>query len=176
MKRIGQIVRDRLVDRIKQGVDQNKSVFLISYSKVSGPRINDLRKNLKAIGAQVCVSKNAIAVLALKQLKQDNLAERISGQTAIIWSNADSVEVSKVLIKFIKDLENVRLQGGLLEGTILEKQDIKKLSELPSREVLLAMLLGTLQAPLSRLAGALNAKTRDLLSILKQLSERKGGN
>ena len=122
------------------------------------------------------VSKNSIAQKALKELKQDKLAERVVGQTAFIWSNADSVAVSKVLIKFIKDRERVTVPAGIFEGKILEQEDIKRLSELPSREVLLSMLLSTIQAPLTRLAGALNAKTREVLSILKQLSEKKGGN
>ena len=70
----------------------------------------------------------------------------------------------------------VCIAGGLLEGKELNKNDVKKLSDLPSREVLLSMLLSTIQSPLTRLAGALNAKTRDLISVLKQLSEKKGGN
>ena len=174
--KVGQVFRASLANRVKAGVDKNSNVFLLSYTRLSAPQMNDLRKTLKKVGADVCVSKNAIAKVALKELKHDKLAERVSGQTAIVLSNKDSVEVSKILIKFTKELENVKLQVGLLEGKILEREDIKRLSELPSREVLLAMLLGTLQAPLTRLAGALNAKTQELLSILKQLSEKKGGN
>jgi large subunit ribosomal protein L10 len=175
MKRVGQVYRDTLVNRIKDSVDKKNNTFLLSYTKLSGPQLNDLRKTLKKVGADVCVSKNAIAQIALKNLKHDRLADRVNGQTAFVWSDADSVEISKILIKFAKDIENIKLQGGLLEGKILEKDDVKKLSELPSKQVLLAMLLGTLQSPLTRLAGALNAKNRELLSILKQLSEKKGG-
>ena len=94
----------------------------------------------------------------------------------MVWGGSDSAEVSKILIDFIKTSEKVVVQGGLLQGRILEQADIKKLSELPSKEVLLATLFATIQAPLTRFAGALNAKTRDLLSVLKQLGEQKGGN
>lgn len=174
--KVGQIYRSGLANRIKEGVEKNSNVFLLSYTRLSAPQLNDIRKVLKKAGADVCVSKNAIAQLALKELKHDKLAQRISGQTAFVLTNKDSAAISKILIKFTKDLENLKLQGGLLEGKVLEKDDIKVLSELPSREVLLAMLLGTLQSPLARLAGALNAKTQELLSILKQLSEKKGGN
>ena len=176
MKKVGQLYREDLSNRIKEAIDHNSNVFLVSYSSLSGAQLNDFRKSLKKAGADVFVSKNSIARITLKNLKHDKLAERIKGQTALVWSSADSVQVSKILIKFAKDSENIKLQGGLLEGKILEQDDIKKLSDLPSREVLLSMLLGTIQAPLTRLAGALNAKTRDLLSILKQLSEKRGGN
>lgn len=175
MKRVGQVYREKLVDHVEGSIKDNSTLFLLSYTKVSGSQMNDLRRNLRQAGAKVYVSNNAIARIALSNLKNDPLAQRVSGQVALVWSNSDSVAVSKALVKFAKTNENVKVRGGLLDGRLLEADDVKKLADLPSKEVLLSMLLGTLQAPLSRLAGALNAKTRDLLSILKQLSE-KGGN
>ena len=176
MKKIGQLFRENLVDQVKSGVDKNKNIFIFSYSNVSSFQLGELRKKLKLAGADVYVSKNAIAQIALKNLKQDILAERIKGQTAFVWSSADSAQISKILVGFAKECEHVKLQGGLLEGKILEQNDIKRLSDLPSREVLLAQLLGTIQAPVTRLMYCLNAKSQDLLSILKQYSEKKGGN
>ena len=176
MKRIGQIFRESLVNRVKDGVGQNGCIFVISYSQVPASQINDFRKRLKAAGADVYVSKNSIAQIALKDLNQNGLAEKITGQMAFVWSQADSVEVAKALVKFAKECENIKIRGGLLDGKILEKDQIIQLSELPSRQVLLTMLLSTIQSPLTRLAGALNGKTRELLSILKQLSEKKGEN
>ena len=176
MTTVGQLYRQTLVNRIKNSLDKNSNVFVISYSKLSGPQVNDLRKNLKKIGADVFVAKNALARIALKDLKHDSLADRVSGQMAFVYSSADSVEVSKLLIKFTKDFESLKLQGGLLDGRILEQADIKTLSDLPPKEVLLATLFATIQSPLTRLASALNAKTYDLLSLLKQISEKKGGN
>lgn len=175
MKRIGQIFREKMADRLKEGISQNGCLFLVSYAQVPAGRLSDFRKKLKEAGAQVYVSRNSIAQIALKDLKQDNLAERITGQMAFVWSQADAVEISKALTKFIEGCENIKIQGGLLEGRVLTQEDILRLSQLPSREVLLSMLLSTIQSPLSRLAGALNAKTRELLSVLKQLSEKKGG-
>jgi len=176
MKRVGQMFREQLTSNIKTGIDGSSSVFLLSYSNLSGAQINELRKNLKQAGADVFVSKNSVARIALKDLKHEGLAEHITEQTAFVWGNTDSVEISKVLMHFSKDLKQFSVQGGLLEGRMIEKQDVLKLSELPSREVLLAQLLSTIQAPISRLMGAMNAKSRDLLSILKQYSEQKGGN
>lgn len=176
MKKVGQLYRERLVSQVKDGVCNNDNVFLLSYSQVSALKMSDLRKDLRQTGANVCVTKNSIARLALKEMEHVQLAEKISGQTALVWGGTDSVEVSKILVDFMKGAENIVVQGGLLKGRTLEQGDIKKLSELPSREVLLSMLLSAIQSPLTRLAGALNAKTRELLSILKQLSEKKGGN
>lgn len=175
MKTIGQLFREVLANDVKKGINKNNNVFLLSYSKLSSAQICDLRKNLKKTGAEVYVSKNTIARLALKDLNFQELADKVDSQTAFIWSNTDAVDVAKVLVNFVKEFDVVKIQGGLLQGRILDNNDVKRLSDLPTREVLLSQLLGTIQAPLSRLASALNAKTRDLLSILKQLSEKKGG-
>lgn len=175
MKRIGQIFRENLVNRVREGIDKNTSVFLVSYSHVPAPQIDSFRKKLGQAGAEVYVSKNSIAQIAFKDLQYNQIAERITGQMAFVWSRADALEVARALVKFAKECEKITIRGGLLDGKILEKDEIVRLSELPSRDVLLAMLLSSLQSPLSRLAGALNAKTRELLSVLKQLSEKKGG-
>lgn len=175
MKRIGQIFRESLVSRVKDGLGKNGAVFLISYSQVPASQLNDFRKRLKAAGADVYVSKNSIAQIALKDLNQAGLVEKVTGQMAFVWSQADSVDVAKALVKFAKECENIKIRGGLVDGEILQKDQIVQLSELPSRQVLLSMLLSAIQSPLTRLAGALNAKNRELLSILKQLSEKKGG-
>jgi large subunit ribosomal protein L10 len=176
MKKVGRLYRECLVEQLKGGVAGNDNVFLLSYSRVSGLQMGDLRKNLKQTGADVCAAKNSVARLALKEMEYEELADKISGQTALVWGGADSVEVSKILFKCAEESENIVVRGGLLQGRVLGQDDVKKLSELPPREVLLAALLSVIQSPLTRLAGALNAKTRDLLSILKQLSEKKGGN
>ena len=175
MKRVGRLFREDLVSHVQEGIEKRNNVFMVSYSRVSGPQMNTLRKGLKSVGARFYISRNSMAELALKSLNHEKLSSRISGQTAFVFSDADSVEVSKVLIKFAKECDGLVIQGGLLEGALLEKADVERLSELPSREVLLTMLLRTLNTPVTRLARALNAKTRDLLSILSQLSEQKGG-
>jgi len=176
MKKVGQLFREGLVNQIKNGIDKNSNIFLLSYSNLSGIKISGFRKNLEKIDANVFVSKNKIAQVALKELKQDKLAERISEQTAFVWSNNDAVEIAKLIVKFEQEAKTVKFSGGIVEGREIAPSDLKKLSDLPSREVLLSMLFAAIQSPLTRLAGALNAKTNDLLSILKQLSEKKGGN
>lgn len=176
MKKVGEIFREDLVNRIKKNVSDKSSIFLLSYSGLSGLKFNELRKELKQVGADVYAAKNRVARITLKDLDLEELGSKISGQTAFVWSDADSAAISKVLVKFTEDSDLVKVQGGLLEQRILSFSDVKVLSDLPSREVLLSTLLRTIQAPVTQLLGAFNAKSRDLLSILKQLSDQKGGN
>ena len=171
--KVGRLFREDLVSHVQEGLEKRNNVFMVSYSRVSGPQMNTLRKGLKSVGARFYISRNSLAELALKSLNHEKLVSKISGQTAFVFSDADSVEVSKVLIKFAKECDGLVIQGGLLEGALLEKRDVERLCELPSKEILLTMFLRTLNTPVTRLARALNAKTRDLLSILKQISEQK---
>jgi len=175
MKKVGQIFRESLVSQVEKGFNENSNVFLLNYSKVSGSQVSELRKDLKKVGASVYAAKNSVARLALQSVDYGDLSKDVKGQMAFVWSSDDSSELSKILVKFAKAFEDVEVQGGVLEGKIISSADVTRLSDLPPREVLLATLMATMQAPLTRLAGALNAKTRDLLSILKQLSEQKGG-
>lgn len=172
MKKVGQLIRESIAEKIRNNVTDHGTTFLISYTKMSAPKMNDFRKALNAVGAKVYVSKNRIAQKALQTLKFDSMSEKIKNQIAFIWSNKDSAEVAKVLIKLTKDVDGLNVQGGVLDGKAVEQADVKRLSDLPSREVLLTMLAQTIQSPLMRLAGALSGKTRDLISILKQLSEK----
>lgn len=175
MEKAGKIFRESLIQDIEENFKNNKNIFLFSYSAVSSSQMDGFRKDLKRVEAQIYVSKNRIAQLALKKIQQDALAEKISGQTAFVWSNSDPVMVSKALVKFAKACEGLRIQAGLLDGDLLRQEDVQRLADLPSREILLAQLLQTILSPVTRFAGILNGKSRDLLSILKQLSEKKGG-
>jgi len=172
--KVGTLYRQRMASSVQEGVSKKSSTFVVSYRGISSAKMNILRKDLKRKKAQVLVSKTSVARIALKQAKFEDLAARIEGQMALILSNADASEVSKVLVKFARDYEGFIVRGGVLDGAFLTEEQVKTLSDLPSREVLLAKLLGTMNAPLTRFAGALNAKTREMISILKQKSEKGG--
>ena len=174
MTKVGALYRQRMASSVKDGVEKKSSTFVVSYRGISSAKMNTLRKDLKRKKAEVLVSKTSVARKALEQANQANLAATIEGQMALILSNADASEVSKVLVNFSKAYEGFVVRGGVLDGAFLTQEEVKTLSDLPSREVLLAKLLGTMAAPVSRFVGALNGKTRDLMSILKQKSEKGG--
>ncbi len=173
--RIGEIFRQKMASSVKEGVTNKQSAFVVTYRGLSSAKINVLRKDLKRKKADMVVSKTSIARIALKEANFEKLGSRISGQMALVLSDADASEVSKVLVKFSKEFEGFVVEGGVLNGAVLNGEEVKQFSDLPSREVLLAKFVGLLQAPATRFARALNAKTGDFMSILQQKSE-KGGN
>ncbi|MEI7999682.1 MAG: 50S ribosomal protein L10, partial [Candidatus Omnitrophota bacterium] len=171
MIKVGTLYRQKIANSVKEGIEKKSSTFVVFYRGISSAKMNTLRKDLKRKKAEVLVSKTSVARIALKEVKQESLAGTIEGQMALVLSNADASEVSKVLVNFAKSYEGFVVRGGVLDGAFLTEDEVKTLSDLPSREVLLAKLLGTMAAPISRFAGALNGKTRDLMSILKQKSD-----
>ncbi|MBF0504117.1 MAG: 50S ribosomal protein L10 [Candidatus Omnitrophica bacterium] len=172
--KVGTLYRKKMAASVKEGISQKSSAFVVSYRGISSAQMNILRKDLRRKKAEVLVSKTSVARIAFKEAQYEDLAGRIEGQMALVLSDADASEVSKVLVKFAKDFEGFVVRGGLLDGAVLSEEQIKTLSDLPSREVLLAKLLGTMVAPMTRFASGLNAKTRDFMSILKQKSEKGG--
>ncbi len=173
MKKVGQIVRENFVSQIKNNIAKRNNTFVVSCPSLSGAKMNDLRKSLSKVGASLHVSRNSLAQRALNDGSLNKISESLEKQTGFIWSDADCIEISKAIVKLGKDFEGFKVYGGVWEGKPLQGEDVKRLADLPSRTVLLTMLVTSLQSPLSRLAGVLNAKTRDLVSILKQLSEKK---
>ena len=174
MIKVGTIYRQKMANSVKEGISKKSSTFVVSYRGISSAKMNILRKDLRRKKAEVLVSKTSVARIALKEANQESLAASIEGQMALILSNADASEVSKVLVNFAKNYEGFVVRGGVLDGAFLTEEEVKTLSSLPSREALLAKLMGTMNAPLTRFAGALNGKTRDMISILKQKSEKGG--
>ena len=173
--RVGELYRQKIAASVKDGITKNSSAFVVSFTGISGAKMNTLRKDLRRKKADVLVAKTSVARIAFKEAKFQTLADRMEGETAFVLSDADASEISKILVKFAKDYEGFVVKGGVLDGNLLDPNQIKTLSELPPREVLLSMLLGTLLAPMSSFVRVLSAAPRDLLTVLKQKSE-KGGN
>jgi len=117
--KVGTIYRQKMANSVKEGVEKKSSTFVVSYRGISSAKMNTLRKDLKRKKAEVLVSKTAVARIALKDAKQESLADTIKGQMALVLSNADASEVSKVLINFSKSYEGFVVCGGVLDGAFL---------------------------------------------------------
>ncbi len=174
--KIGKIYREKITKKLQDGVEKQSSAFVINFRNVSSGEICTLRKTLQQKNAKVYLSRNSLARVGLKGSLLASITDNLDGQTLFVWTNSDPVEVSKILVKFAGKNENIAIRGGVVSSQLLMKSDIKRLSDLPAKEVLLAQLLGTLQSPMTRFARVLNGKTVELLSILKQISEKRGGN
>ncbi|MEI8011554.1 MAG: 50S ribosomal protein L10 [Candidatus Omnitrophota bacterium] len=176
MMKVGKIFREKVTKTLRDGIEKQQNVFIVNFVNTPSSVICSLRKVLQQKKAEVVLSRNSLARVAIQGTALASITDKIEGQTLFIWTNADPVEISKILIKFAEKNEKFAIRGGVVNSQLLGKDDVKRLSDLPAREVLVAQLLGTLQSPMTRLARTLNGKTVELLSILKQISEKRGGN
>ncbi len=158
---------------MREGLTKSSCAFLMGYSGVKSAEMSQLRKALKQLGAKVYVTRNTLVKRSLKYLERTKLADFVQGPTAFIYSDRDAAAIAKALLKFSQVHESVKLPGGFLSEQILDAQLFKELASLPSREVLYAMLLGTLNSGLNNLLFILHSRVSGLLYILKEIGQMK---
>lgn len=150
-----------------------KATFIADYRGLSVDEVNDLRGKLRAAGVEYQVVKNTLLKLAIKDTDTACIEEFLQGPTAIAFATEDPVAPAKVLSDYAKGNAKFELKGGSLEGKVLDLNAIRALSDLPSREVLLAKMLGSMNAPVSNFVGVLAAVPRSLVQVLAAIQDKK---
>lgn len=150
-----------------------KAAFLADYRGLNVVQVEKLRNELRGAGVEYRVAKNTLLKLAAKGTGMECLEGHLSGPTAIAFAGSDPVAPAKILIEFAKANAKFELKAGALDGKLLKVEDIKALAELPSREVLLAKMLGSLNAPASNFVGVLAAIPRSLVQVLAAIQDQK---
>lgn len=160
----------KLADRLQKA----KAVIFTSYIGLKVSEITQVRSKLGKEKASMKVIKNRLAKRALTaQGLSEDVAKFIDGPTAISTSEADPVAPAKVIVEFAKQFEALKIRGGLLDGKLISIKDIERLATLPSREELLAKMLGSMQAPASNTARVLSALPRKLVTVLDAIAKTK---
>ena len=122
--KVGTLYRQSMAKSVKEGVANKSSAFVVSCRGISSAKMNVLRKDLKRKKAEVLVSKTSVARIAFKEAQYESLANCLEGQMALVLSDADASEVSKVLVKFAKDCEGFVVRGGVLDGAFLNEEQV----------------------------------------------------
>jgi large subunit ribosomal protein L10 len=133
--------------------------------------VTDLRRKMRAAGANFKVAKNRLAVLALDGTKFDAIAPLLIGPTALAWAR-DPVAVAKVAVEFAKTNEKLVVIGGALGAQTLDADGIKALAALPSLDMLRAGLLGMLNTPATRIASVVQAPAAQLARVFAAYAKR----
>ncbi len=168
--------RTQKVETVKtftEKVKGAKAFVLAEYAGLTVAQMTDLRRKLNKSQSKVSVIKNRLFKRALKDLSIEGLDEFLKGPIAVASSDADPVMHVKALVEFAKDNEKFKIKAGLLDGKVLSAKMIDDLSKLPSREVLLARLLGSINAPATNIVGVLAAVPRQLVTVMNAIKEKK---
>jgi large subunit ribosomal protein L10 len=170
-----------VVDEVKQKLAETDGAMLTEYRGLDVRALAELRRALRDAGGEYKIYKNTLVRLAARDagLEIDDL---LTGPTAIAFvgeradgSAGDVAAVAKALKEFAKTNDALVIKGGVVDDQLLSADDLKALAELPSRDVLLSMLAGALQAPMAKFAGLLAAVPRDFAYGLQALIEKGGG-
>ena len=154
----------------------NRSPFMLvaDYQRMKVDQFSELRNRLAPAGAEVRVVKNSFLRRAMSGSGLPDVAGQLTGQTAIVMGDKDVAPVAKILKTFAAEFKVAALKIGVVDKAVLSTKDVEALAELPSREVLLAQLLGLLLSPMTQLARVLNEPGASLARLLNAKAEKEG--
>ena len=166
-------LKQQVVSEIKDAIQNSKSVSIVEYRGLTVSEISDLRNKYRAEGVSYKVYKNTMVKIALEELGYDGFEEYLSGPNGFVFSNEDMVAGPRGTANFAKENEKLVIKAGLLDGKVLNPDEVKALAKLPSREVLVAQVLGTLNAPIAGLANVLQGTIRKVVYALNAVKEKQ---
>jgi large subunit ribosomal protein L10 len=146
--------------------------LVVGYKGLSVAKLTALREQLRAAGTRLQVVKNSFLKLASDRSGKP-LGPVVDGPTALVSGSGDVVEAAKTLVKFGVANQALVVRGGRYPGGLLSGADVKELSSLPPRGVLLGQMVGLLASPMSGLAGVLRQKVASLLYALRAIEDKK---
>ncbi len=171
---------EKILEQKKQHVTDLAEAFkaanvgvLVNYSGINVADDTRLRKQMREAGCQYKVVKNTLLHLAFEQAGIEGLDEFLSGTTAIAYSDSGYTEAPKILSDYAKDHENFTIKSGFIDGSVVDAHGISELAKLPSKEVLIAQVLGGFNAPIQGFANVLSGTIRGLVVALNAIAEKQ---
>ena len=149
-----------------------KGMILTEYHGLTVEEISELRSKLRSFNSEYAVVKNTLSEIALKEAGIE-AGNNFSGPTALVIENGDILSPAKAVMDFAKMHEKLKIRAGYLEGKFVDAAVVEQLPNLPSREVLIAKMLGSINAPISGFVNILVANIRGLVTVLDAISKKQ---
>lgn len=170
--------KQAVVAQLKEQLESAKGVVLTSYKGLTVAQDTELRRELREAGVSYHVVKNTMLRIAAKEAGIEGIEEHLEGTTAFAFSTEDAVAPAKVICGFIKknkleDAEVLTVKVGMVEGKVIGVDEVKALATLPSREELIAKLLGSMNAPISNTVNVLQGIIRNAVYVLDAIRSQK---
>lgn len=164
--------KTELLDKYKDILRNKGGYLLVNSEKTDTSTVLDLKMKLKNVDANYTVVKNSLFKVALQDTKQPLQTQELDGPTAIIYFDEDPTAPAKLVKEVQKEKELLNAKGGVYEGEFLTEERVMQLAEIPTKEVLLSQLVGTINAPLTGFMNALTGNVKSLTVVLKGISEK----
>lgn len=157
-------LKQPIVSEIKELLDGAETAVVVDYRGITVAQDTELRKKLREAGVSYKVYKNTLIRFAAKGTAFEALDPNLEGPTAIAVSKTDATAPARILAEFAKTAPALEVKGGVVEGIYYDAAGMAKIASIPSREILLGKLLGSIQSPITNFA-----------RVLKQIADGKGG-
>ncbi|WBU53737.1 50S ribosomal protein L10 [Paracoccus sp. SCSIO 75233] len=164
--------KEQVVEELGQIFESSGVVVVAHYEGMTVAQMQDLRARMREEGGSVRVAKNRLAKIALDGKPCASIADYLKGMTVLSYSE-DPVAAAKVCEKYAKDNDKFVILGGAMGDTALDPAGVKAVAAMPSREELIASIVGCIGAPASNIAGAIGAPASNIAGILSTLEERE---
>jgi large subunit ribosomal protein L10 len=161
------------VAEIKDRLGSASAFVIADYRGLNVKEMQELRRNMTEAGCYITIYKNRLTKIALAELEIDSMDENLEGPTAFALSDDDPVLVAKTLVDFAKEHEALEVKGGFIDEAVVDAAMIKTLAALPSREELIAKLMGSLQGPTAGLVRVLDGPVSAFARTLRAIADQK---
>ena len=163
-----------VVQEITEKIKESKSVVFVDYNKLTVKEVSELRNKCKQADCEYKVYKNTLVRKALNDLGFKDFDADLNGPTAVAFG-ADETAAAKVMVAAAKDYDRkITLKSAFVDNSYVDKAGVKALASMPSREELVAKMLGSMQAPMSNFAGVLNNLVAGIVRVLNGIAQQKG--
>lgn len=149
--------KQAIIDEIKEKLDGAQSAVVIDYMGITVEQADAMRKKLREANVDYTVYKNTLIKRAIDGTEFDGLADVLAGPTAIAISKEDATAPARELSSIIKEFEMMEFKAGVVEGTFYDKDGIKTIANIPSRDTLIAKFMGSIQSPVGKMVRTIQA-------------------
>lgn len=164
--------QDQVVE-IKDRLANAETVIMADYRGLTVKEMSQLRTAMRDLGVEVKVYKNTLAQIAVRELELPNMDSLLEGPTAFVFAEGDPVASAKALTAFMKEHKALEIKGGFVQNAIVDADGIKAIATLPSREELIAKLMGTMVNPVRGFMSMCNAPAGALARAMQAVADQK---
>ncbi|MBN1618270.1 50S ribosomal protein L10 [Candidatus Dojkabacteria bacterium] len=165
--------KEVLLEQYKELIANKPNYILVNTEKASANQLTELKKLLKNIDSVLVVVKNTLFKIAAQEKNQPDQMQELENATAVIFSGEDIAATAKALKEMQKNDEILETRFGVLFGEYADQGKVKQIADLPSREVLLSKLIGSMQAPISGFMNAITGNAKGFVRVLSEIKNTK---
>ena len=161
------------IDEIKEKIQRAQSVVLVDYRGLNVEQLTELRSKYREAGVDYKVYKNTMMRFAFKDSGLEEFNQYLKGPSAVAFGYDDPVNAAKITSEFVKANEKLEIKAGIVDGKVIDAVGVNNLAKLPSREVLIAQVLGGFNSPIQGFTNVLQGTIRSLATVLSAIAEEK---